>query len=337
MLRRLVNILNTNSFFLFGARGVGKSTLVQSQIAESDRLDIDLLNPVEFEQATLAIPELTARIEAGIDEGKWIFIDEVQKAPRLLDVVQRLIDKREAKFALTGSSARKLRRGGANLLAGRAYTYNLHPFTSSELGDRFHLDSYLAFGGLPRVWNITNPAERVIYLRSYVTTYLKEEISEEQIVRNLEPFARFLQVAAQCSGTVLNYTSVARDVGVSDQTVKTYFKILEDTLLGKFLPAFHESVRKSQGKAPKFYLFDVGVLRTLQRKIDQPLTDQHFAYGVLFEHFIIQEIQRRAEYQGRDFQFSFLRTDRGEEIDLIIDRPGRNRVAIEIKSARSVR
>jgi len=337
MLNRSVNILKSNSLFLFGARGTGKSTLIRQLFANTPFLEIDLLDAVQFEQATFALRELVARIESAIDEKKWIFIDEVQKAPRVLDSVQRLIDRKQGKFILTGSSARKFKRGGANLLAGRAYSYHLFPLTSVELGTRFDLDTYLSFGGLPTIWNVPSDAERVLYLRSYISTYLKEEISEEQIVRNLEPFGRFLHVAAQSSGKVINYSAISKDVGVSDQTVKTYFQILEDTLLGHFLPAFHESVRKSQGKSPKFYLFDPGVLRALQRRVDQPLNDQNYGYGDLFEHFVIQEIRRRAEYSGKDYGFYFLRTDRGEELDLIIDRPGRARAIVEIKSSRSIR
>jgi uncharacterized protein len=238
---------------------------------------------------------------------------------------------------LTGSSARKLRRGGANLLAGRAYTYNLFPLTASELADQFDLDARLAYGGLPRVWNITDPFERAVYLRSYVSTYLKEEIAQEQILRKLEPFSRFLPIASQCSGKIINYSSIARDVGVSDQTVKIYFQILEDTLIGFMLPAFHESVRKAQSKSPKFYLFNTGVLRTLCRVIDQPLSDRNCEYGNLFEHFVIQEIRTRAKYLSRDYSYSFFRTAGDQEIDLIIDRPGRKRALIEIKSTTCLR
>ena len=195
--------------------------------------------------------------------------DRIQKAPKLLDSVQKLIDRDNGRFILTGSSARKLKRGAANLLGGRAYTYNLFPFVSSELKDKFDLNQYLAFGGLPKTWLISSPEERVLYLRSYVNTYLKEEIAEEQIVRKLEPFRKFLQVAAQASGTILNYSAIARDVGVSDQTVRTYFDILEETLLGFHLPPFGRSIRKAQGKSHKFYLFDSGVIRALKRTIDQ--------------------------------------------------------------------
>lgn len=337
MYKRTLNPLETNSFFIFGARGVGKSTLIRSKFKQDEVFEVDLLNASTFEQASFALTELIARVELAISKGNWIFIDEVQKLPKLLDVVQGLIDKKSARFILSGSSARKLKRGGANLLAGRAYTYNLYPLTSRELAQDFSLNQYLAYGGLPRSWLIQDGAERVLFLRSYVTTYLKEEIAEEQAVRKLEPFTKFLQVAAQSSGTVINYSKIARDVGVSDQTVKTYFQILEDTLVGFTLPAFDQSVRKAQGKSPKFYLFDTGVVRTLRRTVDQPLTDSNYEYGHLFEHFIINEIRRCAEYAGRDFHYSFLRTADDQEIDLIIDRPGMPRAVVEIKSTERVR
>lgn len=337
MFQRLCKLSLNNSFFLFGARATGKSTLVRGLGKGLNMVSVDLLDPAQYEEATLRPSELAARIRGIAGPDTWIFIDEVQKAPRILDVAQQLIDQKDARFILTGSSARKVKRGGANLLAGRAYNYQLYPLTSVELGSSFDLNHYLSLGGLPRTWNISDAQERIIYLRSYVSTYLKEEIAEEQIVRKLEPFGRFLQVAAQCSGKVINYSSIAKDVGTSDQTVKTYFQILEDTLVGFILPAFSESVRKSQGQSPKFYLFDTGVLRTLQRVIDQPLSDRNYEYGNLFEHFIIHEIKRRAEYLGRDYSYSFLRTQRDQEIDLIIERPGRKRAVIEIKSTTQIR
>lgn len=336
MLRRLLNPLKSNSFFLFGARGVGKSTLIKELFKDEDFFEVDLLDPFQFEQASFALPELLARINIQVDQKKYIFIDEIQKVPRLLDVAQSLIDRKDARFILTGSSARKLKRGAANLLGGRAYTYNLYPLVHPELEDNFDLNTYLSFGGLPRIWKNKLSQERILYLRSYVTTYLKEEIAEEQIVRRLEPFGKFLQVAAQVSGAVLNYSNIARDVGVSDQTVKNYFQILEDTLIGFHLPAFDHSIRKAQGKSPKFYLIDPGIVRTLCRTIDQPLHESTYEYGKLFEHFIIGEIRRLAEYQLKDYAYSFIRTSHGQEIDLIVDRPGAGIIAVEIKSSVSV-
>lgn len=337
MLSRLCKPLISNSFLLFGARGTGKSTLTKSLLSPFNPLIVNLLESAQIESALFALPELEARIEAAAKDGRWIFIDEVQKAPRLLDIAQRLIDEKRARFAISGSSARKLRRGGGNLLAGRAYSFQLFPLTSIELGDRFDLDTHLAFGGLPTIWNSTDPRERTLYLRSYVTTYLKEEISEEQIVRKIEPFSRFLQVAAQSSGAIINYSKIARDVGVSDQTVKTYFQIIEDTLLGMVLPPYHRSIRKAQGQSPKFYLFDTGVIRTLNRQIERPLSDETYNYGSLFEHFVIHEITRRANYAERDWAFSFIRTADDQEIDLVIDRPGMKTLVVEIKSTKAVR
>ncbi len=292
---------------------------------------------MEQEQVAFALPELVARIKAQLALQRWIFIDEIQKAPKLLDTVQKLIDQNNGRFILTGSSARKLKRGAANMLGGRAYTYNLFPFVSSELGGLFDLNQHLAFGGLPKTWSIQSPEERVLYLRSYINTYLKEEIAEEQIVRKLEPFRKFLQVAAQASGTILNYSAISRDVNVSDQTVRTYFDILEETLLGFHLPPYERSLRKAQGKAHKFYLFDTGVIRALRRTIDQPFNESTYEYGILFEHFVIGEIRRRAEYLFKDFSYSYLRTPYGMEIDLIVERPGRKTCVIEIKSSTSVK
>lgn len=336
MYRRANLLTKTNSFFLFGARGTGKSTLIR-QFFEGERvLEIDLLDPAQAEEAMFALGDLKARMDFAIAENHWIFIDEVQKVPKILDLVQSRIDRSKAKFALSGSSARKLKRGAANLLAGRAYTFRLYPLTSIELGESFDLDQHLRFGGMPHVWNTKDSREQVLYLRSYVTTYLKEEIAEEQFVRKLEPFSRFLQVAAQMSGHLLNYTKVARDVGTSDQTVKSYFQILEETLLGFTLPAYDRSTRKSAGKTPKFYFFDTGVLRALQRSLDQPFDRNHFAYGHFFEHFLIQEITRLTDYYGRDYQFSFLRINDQEEVDLVIDRADLPEILIEIKSTTRV-
>lgn len=337
MYKRKLNPLKSNSFFLFGARGTGKSTLVREIFQHNEMLEIDLLDPVQFEQARLGLPELLAKIEVALQKGLWIFIDEVQKAPVLLDYAQSMIDKKNAKLILSGSSARKLKRGGANLLAGRAYTYNIYPLTSQELENDFDLDTHLSFGGLPKIWNLKNAEERKLFLRSYITTYIKEEIAEEQVVRKLDPFTKFLQVAAQTSGTPVNYSNIAGDVGVSDQTVKTYFQILEDTLLGFTLPSFHESVRKTQLQAPKFYLYDTGVLRALRRSLDIPLTESNYEYGNIFEHFLIQEMMRYSSYRMNDYEFFHLRIQDGKEIDVIIDRPGKKRALIEIKSSKNIK
>jgi predicted AAA+ superfamily ATPase len=259
----------------------------------------------------------------------------VQKAPRLLNLVHRQIETAGQKFALTGSSARKLKRGAANLLAGRAIVKHLHPITHREAGDGFDLDAALAFGTLPKVFDLVGD-ERVAFLRSYALTYLKEEIAAEQILRRLEPFRNFLEIAAQANGTILNYSSIARDVGVDYKTVQSYFEVLEDTLVGFHLQPFHESLRKRQTQHPKFFFFDLGVKRALERTLDVTLSPRTYGYGNAFEHFLIAEIRRLADYAGKDWRFSYLRTVQDVEIDLIIDRPGEPRVFLEIKSASEV-
>lgn len=266
----------------------------------------------------------------------WVLIDEVQRAPRLLDIVHREIEATGQKFALTGSSARKFKRGAANLLAGRALVKHLHPLTHREAGDSFDLDEALSFGTLPKVFGLEGES-RTGFLRSYTFTYLKEEIASEQILRRLEPFREFLEISAQANGTILNYSNMARDVGVDYKTVQSYFEILEDTLIGFPLPAFHESLRKRQAQHPKFYFFDTGVKRALDRTLDVPLKPGTYGYGNAFEHFLIAEIRRLADYAGKDWRYSYLRTVQGVEIDLILDRPGESRVFMEIKSGTEIR
>ena len=332
MVNRLVKPLKNHSFFMFGARGTGKTYFLERFLNQDTTFTLDLLKP-DNESAFLLNPgELADRIE-GLPEGiSHIFIDEIQKVPKLLDVVHHYIEKSELKFVLTGSSARKLKRGGANLLAGRAFVYDLFPLTARELGERFDIKSTLEWGALPKLISLPEREERELYLRTYVNTYLKEEIAEEQIVRKLEPFRRFLQVAAQSSGEIINFSKIGRDVGVSTQTVQSYFQILEDTLLGRFIHPFHESIRKRQRENPKFYLFDTGVKRALDRTLTVPLLPQTYAYGVAFEHFIVNEIHRQQSYAGLDYELSYLRTHDDAEIDLILERPGLPRALIEIKS-----
>lgn len=332
MIRRSVNILKTNSFFLLGPRGTGKTKLLEEMFPPSENLYIDLLNPEEVELFSLTPSELSRRIAARSHSTSWVVIDEIQKIPKLLDLVHRHIEKDGTLFALSGSSARKLKRGGANLLAGRAYSYPLYPFTFNELGNLFDLDDALAWGTLPKAALQNSDEERKLYLQSYVHTYLQEEIQSEQIVRKLDPFRKFLAVAAQSNGEIVNFAKIARDVGTTDTSVKKYFEILEDTLLGFFLPAYHPSIRKQQRETPKFFFFDTGVQRALSKSLDIPLRPQTFFFGKAFEHFIILEIFRQSSYLRNDFSFSYLKTTEQKEIDLIVERPGREPVLIEIKS-----
>lgn len=331
MFKRNVKISKSHSFFLFGARATGKSTLIKQAFSEDEALWVDLLNP-EVEDLLYKSPnELAAMIEAH-PKKKWIVIDEIQKNPKLLDVVHSLSKNKELKFVLTGSSARKLKRGGANLLAGRAFKYTCHPLTHVELSEQFKIEEVLTFGSLPEIFSLSNPEDKSDYLRAYVDTYFREEIVAEQIVRKLKPFKNFLQVAAQMNGKILNISKIAQDVGVDHTTIQTYFEILEDTLVGYLLEPFHDSIRRRQRQASKFYYFDLGVTRALKKNLDVPLKPETYDYGEVFEHFCLLEIKRLIDYKKPDWTLSYLRTKDDAEIDLIIERPGLKRVAIEFKS-----
>lgn len=337
MLNRIINPLKNNSFFLFGARGTGKSYILHHLLPKEQTLTIDLLDPLTNEQFALEPNRLRSVIDGFGSELKWVFIDEVQKQPKLLDLVHAIIEEKSRSssslhFALTGSSARKLKRNKANMLGGRAFEFNLFPLTHIELADRFSLNFALNWGTLPKVFELETDEQRRLYLQGYYSTYLKEEIAEEQVVRQLDPFRRFLSIAAQSNGTILNFSNAARDVGVSTVTAQSYFQILEDTLLGFFLESFQESIRKRQRQNPKFYMFDIGVQRVLSRVSAIPLIPETYAYGRTFEHFLIAEIYRLQRYLNLEWQLSYLRTKDDAEIDLIIERPGMPRALLEIKS-----
>jgi uncharacterized protein len=335
MFQRSLSLPKNQSFFLFGARQTGKSTLLRERLDPKSTYSIDLLDPEEEDLFSRRPGELEHRLAALPKRPNWVVIDEVQRAPRLLDLVHRQIESSGQKFALTGSSARKLKRGAANLLAGRALVKHLHPLTHREADKAFDLQRALEFGTLPKVFDLEG-GDRVGFLRSYALTYLKEEIASEQLLRRLDPFRNFLEIAAQANGTILNYSNIARDVGVDYKTVQSYFEVLEDTLVGFTLPAFHESLRKRQTQHAKFYFFDLGVKRALERTLEVPLSPRTYGFGNAFEHFLIAEIRRLAEYAGKDWRFAYLRTAQGVELDLIIDRPGEARVLLEIKSAGEV-
>ncbi|MBI3541302.1 MAG: ATP-binding protein [Deltaproteobacteria bacterium] len=337
MIKRLINPSKSNSFFLFGARGTGKSTYIKNQflkgVPSEEIILIDLLLP-ETEDLYARNPQrLVAEVKAHQEKKplQWIFIDEVQKVPRLLDVVHHLIEEKKIKFILTGSSARKLKRGSANLLAGRAFVYPLHPFHSFELKEKFDLHQALQWGTLPKVIELEDETDKAAFLKTYALTYLKEEIQVEQLVRRLDPFRAFLEVAAQCNGKILNFNSMAREVGSIDhKTILSYFQILEDTHLGFLLPGYHRSIRKSQSTHPKFYFFDTGVKRALEKMLDVNLKPKTYAFGDAFEHFVVLEIYRLNGIVTKDFHLSYF-NDRGTEIDLVLSKP-RQEILVEIKS-----
>ncbi len=336
MVRRIVKPSISRSFFLFGARGSGKSTFINSDFLISKKVyKIDLLDLDQEEKYIKHPMALYEEIKTNLKKWDWIFIDEVQKCPKLLDVVHKSIEDLKAKFILTGSSARKLKRGGANLLAGRAFLYSLYPLTSVELGKLFDLTSALQWGTLPSLLQLPDNSDKKSYLKSYCQIYLKEEIKSEQLVRNIDPFRNFLEISAQMSGKIINNTKIGNDIGVDHKTVQNYFEILCDTWLGFFVPAFHQSVRKSQKLSPKFYYFDLGVKNQLSQTIDSLPTQGTSTYGELFEHFVINEIYRLNEYWQKDFILSYLKTKNDAEIDLILSK-GRYHFAIEIKSSKYI-
>lgn len=336
MVSRIIELTSNSSFFLFGARGTGKTHLLKERYNHSNNWYIDLLDPDISKRFLLHPESLITELNAKKTSPEWIIIDEVQKSPVLLDIVHQLIESRKQKFILSGSSARKLKRGAANLLAGRAFVYHLFPLTAKELGSDFDLEQALNWGTLPKLLDYDLEADKKMYLKAYANTYIKEEILQEQIIRKLEPFQRFLPIAAQMSGRIINYSKIAQDVGSSIPTVQSYFQILEDTLLGAMLPHFNESIRKRQKVSPKFYFIDAGIQRALLDELTLSVKPQTYLYGMAFEQFIINEIIRLQVYYQKDYRLSYLLTGAGVEIDLIIERPGMPRVAIEIKSKTTV-
>ena len=340
MIHRTLSLSKFQSFFLFGPRGTGKTTLVEANFPRQEYFWIDLLDPAQ-ELLYLRDPNALLETWAGATSGQkkhgWIIIDEIQKVPKLLDLVHMAIERFGLKFALTGSNARKLRRGASNLLAGRAVTFNLHPFSSLELGTVFNLHEALNFGMLPRTVALRkHPTERRRFLASYVNTYLREEINAEQLVRKFEPFTRFLSIAAAANGTILNISKLARQANVEPRTAVRYFSLLEDTLLGFFLPSFNRSARKRQVRHPKFYFFDPGVTRAATQTLDIELTPGSYAYGRAFEHFVMLEIIKANDAHEKGYFFSYFKVTSGDglesEVDLIATK-GANTLVIEIKSA----
>ena len=332
MIKRLQSLSQKHSFFLFGARGTGKTTLLKQIFSEKNTLWINLLSFNEEDRFSRNPDLLTELISE--TPYKKVIIDEVQKIPKILDVVHLEIEKnKNRQFILTGSSARKLRKGTANMLAGRLFTFSLHPFTHVELGSQFHLPHILQFGALPELNRYKNTKDKVRYLASYIQTYLKEEILVEQLVRKIKPFKDFLEVSVQCNGQIINYSKIARNLGVDYTTIQTYFDILVDTYLGFYLKSFNRSIRKQQNKAPKFFLFDIGVARALLKQSQIPLQKGSYEYGSAFEHFIILELFRLNSYYEKNFKISYLKDKDGNEIDLIIQKPTGEEILVEIKSS----
>lgn len=326
MLSRKITIqdVENESIFLWGARQTGKSTWLKMTFP--DKRTIDLLKSDDFERYNRR-PALLREELSLLSENELVIIDEIQKIPALLDEVHWLISNHHLRFILSGSSARKLRRDGVNLLGGRAVRKQLYPFVSSEIPN-FDLIKACNNGMLPRHYLVENAANR---LRAYVGDYLQQEIKAEALTRNLNTFSRFMEVAALSNGEVLNYNNIASECGVSAPTVKEYFSILEETLIGYTIPAFTRNVKRRVIQSPRFYYFDVGIANFLLKRgsLHPGSTD----FGHAFEHFILQEIIAYIGYFRPQQNLSYWRTSSGYEVDAII---GNAEVAIEIKSTDEV-
>ena len=316
------------SFFLFGPRGTGKSTLLRKHFA--DAIWVDLLKP-ENHRRYLAYPERLYELVKGNPDKRTIVIDEIQKVPALLSVVHSIVEEeKHRQFILTGSSARKLKRTGADLLAGRALKRVMHPFMAAELADKFNLATSLEEGLLPLLFHATVPMD---VLHSYISLYLHEEIQAEGLVRNLESFTRFLEVISFSHGSILNLTNVARECEVKRKTVENYIEILEDLLLAFHLPVFSRRAKRELITHPKFYLFDAGVYAALRPRgvLDRP---EEIA-GTALEGLVAQHLRAWNDYSGNPCVLSFWRTRHGLEVDFIVY--GKDYFwAIEVKNATQI-
>ena len=326
MLPRILNISNEidSSIFLFGARQTGKSTILRQQFPNA--IYIDLLDS-SIKERYRRNPTLLYEMLNGKPEGTLVIIDEIPEVPALLDEVHRLIVESGLVFILCGSSARKLKRKGHNTLGGRAFPVYLYPFVSAEIPE-FDIDRAVTFGMLPPHYLAKNPSR---LLAGYINVYLKEEIKEEALVRNLDAFQRFLEVAALTDGEIVNNANIAQDCGVRATTVNAYFDILEDTLMGYRIPAFRKVMKRRLMQAPKFYYFDIGVANHLLHR--KELVRGSADYGHAFEHLVIQEIYTWLQYTHSEEELSYWHTYTGIEVDAVI---GDARVAIEIKSAEEI-
>ncbi len=309
MYSRLMHSPEGKSFFLFGPRGTGKTTWVRAAFPKA--VYVDLLEAELFNNL-LANPQ---RLENLIPESfkGWIIIDEVQRVPELLHEVQRLIEKYRYKFILIGSNARKIKRKGQNLLAGRALTCYMHPLTVSELGKDFNLKLSLAYGQLPSVYMENDPKA---YLESYVKTYLEEEIQQEGLTRNLAGFARFLEAASFSQGSILNISSVARECSVERKVVESYFTILEDLLTAYRLPVFVKKAKRRMIGHPKFFFFDAGVYRTLRPA--GPLDMPEEIEGISLETLLFQELNAVNTDYGLGYKIYYWRTAANAEVDFVL-------------------
>ena len=327
MYTRIINIPENKSFFLFGPRATGKTTWLQHQFPTG--LKIDLLESKTYNSLLASPSKLEELIHPDFND--WLIIDEIQRVPELLNEVHRLIEKRKIKFILTGSSARKLRSRGINLLAGRALTRFMHPLTAAELGNDFSLIKSLQFGHLPAIFSEPDPED---YLSSYIQTYLREEVQQEGLTRNLQTFARFLEAASFSQASTLNISEVARDCQANRKLVEEYFYILEDLLLAHRIPVFNKRAKRRLGSHPKFFFFDTGIYRAIRPK--GPLDIPEEIDGAALETLVFQELRAVNNIYRLKYELYYWRTATGHEVDFVLY--GENGlIAIEVKRAAKIR
>jgi len=311
MFHRLLSLPldHQQSIFLFGPRATGKTSWLKAHI--KDAIYLDLLD-FSFFSVLSADPSRLSHMIPSFYAG-WIVIDEIQKIPALLNEVHRLIEEKKYRFILTGSSARSLRRGGVNLLAGRALTYTMHPLTIDEVGEQFNLSFALTYGMLPSVFSHPDPKK---YLESYVQTYIKEEVLQEGLTRNVGTFTKFLEIASFSQGSVLNVSEIAREVGHNRTTIVNYFNILDDLLLSRRIPVFTHKAKRKLITHEKFYFFDVGIFNTIRPS--GPLDAREIKEGVALESLFLQAICAINDYFNLGYSIYFWRTSYGDEIDFIL-------------------
>lgn len=315
----------TNSLFLFGARQTGKTSLLRERFPNCiyyDLLEFDTM--MRFRQR----PSLLRDLLIEVPNGSLVVIDEIQQVPELLNEIHLLISRKQIRFILCGSSARKLRRNSVNTLGGRALPTHLYPLVSAEIPD-FNLIRAVNNGMMPAIYPLENPRRQI---QAYVDVYLKEEIMAEALVRNLMGFSNFLRAAAMTNGEIVNYQNIAQDCGVGAKTVKEYFSILTDTLIGYMIPAYTRTNKRSVVQAPRFYFFDVSIPNFMLNRSE--LLPGSPEFGHAFEHFFIQELVAYLGYHNSIEPLSYWRTYTGLEVDAVI---GEARIAIEFKSVTEVR
>ncbi|MFZ4695560.1 MAG: ATP-binding protein [Verrucomicrobiia bacterium] len=327
MYSRMLKAPKAGSFFLFGPRGVGKTAWLRQQFP--DALFFDLLDSRVQTQLLAAPHRLGDQVPDGFAD--WIVVDEIQRVPELLNEAHRLIEARGLRFVLTGSSARKLRRKGVNLLAGRAVTRQMHPLTATELGADFNLKRALRFGCLPLACTREDPRD---YLGAYAATYLREEVQQEGIARNIAAFSRFLEAASFSQGSVLNMAGVARECSVSAKTAEAYFDILEDLLLAVRLPVFAKRAKRRMIAHPKFYYFDAGVFQAIRPQ--GPLDDPGQIHGPALETLCLQHLRAFNDSHHLGYRLHYWRTASGDEVDFVLHGE-RGLRAFEVKMTQTLR